>query len=67
MQNFENLNPSNSYWTKYYNLYVTKIDSETERFLDFETWWTGYFLLNARARWMPSSRSFSSETSWRAG
>ena len=46
VQNFENLNPSNSYWTKYYNLYA-KIDSETERFLDFETWWTGYFLLNA--------------------
>lgn len=45
VQNFENLNPSNSLWSKNYNLY-SNIDIEAERFLDFEKWWTGYFLLN---------------------
>ena len=45
VRNFENLNPSNTLWGKQYNLY-SKIDTETERFLDFEKWWGGYFLLN---------------------
>lgn len=47
VQNFENLNPSNTFWTKYYNLY-SKIDTETERFLNFEKWWGGYFFLNKK-------------------
>jgi len=47
VQNFENLNPSNTLWTKYYNLY-SKIDTESERFLEFEKWWGGYFLLNKK-------------------
>ena len=46
VQNFENLNPANTLWGKNYILY-SNIDTEAERFLDFETWWTGYFLLNA--------------------
>lgn len=46
VENFENLNPSNTYWTKYYNLWE-KIDSEAERFLGFETWWGGHVNLNA--------------------
>ncbi len=45
VQNFENLNPSNTLWTKYYNLY-SQIDTDTKRFLDFEKWWGGYFFLN---------------------
>jgi pimeloyl-ACP methyl ester carboxylesterase len=45
VQNFEQLNPSNTYFTKSYNLY-SKIDTEPERFLDFEKWWGGHFLLN---------------------
>ena len=44
--NFESLNPANTYWTKPYNVY-SKVDSETERFLEFETWWGGPVLLNA--------------------
>jgi pimeloyl-ACP methyl ester carboxylesterase len=47
VQNFENLNPSNTFWTKYHNLY-SKIDTEPERFLEFEKWWGGYFLLNKK-------------------
>ncbi|MFZ1827983.1 MAG: DUF3141 domain-containing protein [Candidatus Competibacteraceae bacterium] len=42
--NFERLNPSNTLWSKPYNLY-SNVDTETERFLEFERWWTGFFLL----------------------
>jgi pimeloyl-ACP methyl ester carboxylesterase len=45
VQNFENLNPANSFWDKYYNLYA-KIDTEPPRFLEFERWWGGYYLMN---------------------
>lgn len=44
--NFEALNPANTYWTKAYNVY-SKIDTESQRFLDFETWWGHPVLLNA--------------------
>ena len=44
--NFESLNPANTYWIKPYNLYL-KVDTEPERFLDFETWWGNPVLLNA--------------------
>ncbi|MEM5277126.1 DUF3141 domain-containing protein [Cupriavidus taiwanensis] len=45
VQNFENLNPANSLWDKYYNLY-RKADTEPPRFLEFERWWGGYYLMN---------------------
>jgi hypothetical protein len=44
--NFESLNPANTHWTKPYNVY-SKVDTETERFLEFETWWGSPVLLNA--------------------
>ena len=43
VENFENLNPANTLWTKQYNLY-SKIDTEEPRYLGFEKWWGGYFL-----------------------
>ncbi len=46
VQNFENLNPANTLWSKHYNLY-SKVDTEEQRFLDFEKWWGGLFLMNA--------------------
>ena len=46
VQNFEYLNPANTYWTKSYNLY-SKVDTERERFLEFEKWWGGYYLMTA--------------------
>jgi pimeloyl-ACP methyl ester carboxylesterase len=46
VQNFENMNPSNTLWTKQYNVY-SKIDSEADRYLDFERWWGGHVNLNA--------------------
>jgi len=45
VQNFESLNPANTFWDKYYNLFA-KIDTEPPRFLEFERWWGGYFLMN---------------------
>jgi hypothetical protein len=47
VQNFENLNPANTLWTKQYNLY-SKIDTETPRYLEFERWWGGHVNLNAK-------------------
>ena len=46
VQNFENLNPSNTLWSKQYNLY-SKIDTEAPRYLEFERWWGGHVNLNA--------------------
>ena len=46
VQNFENLNPANTLWSKQYNLYA-KIDTEAERYLGFERWWGGHVNLNA--------------------
>jgi pimeloyl-ACP methyl ester carboxylesterase len=44
--NFEGLNPANTYWSKQYNLW-SKIDTEAERYLEFERWWGGHVNLNA--------------------
>ncbi len=45
--NFETLNPSNTLWTKLYHVYAN-VDTEAKRFLDFEKWWGGFFLLTDR-------------------
>jgi hypothetical protein len=44
VENFEYLNPGNTYFNKYYNLF-SKIDTEPERYLEFERWWGGFFLM----------------------
>ena len=46
VENFENLNPANTLWSKQYNLY-SKIDTEAPRYLGFERWWGGHVNLNA--------------------
>ena len=46
VQNFENQNPANTLWSKQYKLW-SKIDTEPERYLDFEKWWGGHISLNA--------------------
>src|SRR5882672_8380049 len=45
-QNFESQNPSNTLWTKQYNVY-SKVDTEANRYLEFERWWGGHVNLNA--------------------
>ena len=44
--NFESMNPANTYWQKPYDLYA-KVDTEAQRFLEFETWWGSPVMLNA--------------------
>jgi len=45
VENFENLNPANTFWNKYYQVFAN-VDTEAQRFLEFERWWGGYYLLN---------------------
>lgn len=45
VQNFENLNPANTLWTKQYNLYAN-IDTEAPRYLGFERWWGGHVVMS---------------------
>ena len=50
--NFETMNPGNTWWRKYFNLYVNA-DTEGERFAGFERWWsTFYFMNEAEIRWI---------------
>jgi pimeloyl-ACP methyl ester carboxylesterase/tellurite resistance protein len=43
--NMELLNPANTYWSKQYNVY-SQIDTEEDRYLNFEKWWGGFFMMN---------------------
>lgn len=46
VQNFESLNPANTFFKKLYRVYA-RVDEDAERFLEFEKWWSGFFLMNA--------------------
>jgi pimeloyl-ACP methyl ester carboxylesterase len=45
VQNFENLNPANTFFDKYYHVFAN-VDTEPPRFLEFERWWGGFYLMN---------------------
>lgn len=52
VQNFEMLNPGRTLFRKYTDLF-RDIDAGDEVFLEFETWWGGYFLLTeAEIHWI---------------
>lgn len=52
VNNFEQMHPYRNYIGKYYDLYKNPI-ANRERFLDFERWWGGFFLMNeAEIRWI---------------
>jgi len=52
VQNFELLNPARTMFRKYVDLY-RDVDRGVDRFLEFETWWGGFFLLNEpEIRWI---------------
>ena len=52
VSNFEYLNPANSLWDKWYHLF-DNIDTEPERFLEFERWWGGFYTYNEEEiRWI---------------
>jgi hypothetical protein len=43
--NFERLDPANTLWKKPYHLYAN-VDTEGPRYLGFEKWWGGIYLMN---------------------
>lgn len=45
VQNFENLNPANTLWDKNHHVYA-EVDTEGERYLQFEKYWGGYVRLD---------------------
>jgi len=45
VQNFETLDPADALWDKYRRL-MEDPDAEPGRFLDFERWWGGFYLLS---------------------
>ena len=49
---FENLNPANTLWTKQYTVWAN-VDTEEERYLNFEKWWGCFFMMN-RMRFISS-------------
>lgn len=44
VMNFESLNPANTLWKKEYQVY-SQVDTEAERYLAFEKWWGGFFMM----------------------
>jgi len=52
VRNFENLNPANTLWDRYHQLF-DDVDEEAARFLEFERWWGGFYLMNEEEiRWI---------------
>jgi len=50
--NFEQLNPGKSLFRKNFDLFA-KVDSEADRFLEFERWWSGFYFMNENEiRWI---------------
>lgn len=53
--NFESLSPGNTWFRKYADVYL-KADTEADRFLEFDRWWGGFFLLNREEiQWIVSN------------
>jgi len=46
VSNFESLNPANTLWSKNYHVY-SQLDTEENRYLAFEKWWGGFFMMTA--------------------
>ena len=50
--NFESLNPGNTWWKKYYDVFAGT-EQEAERYLEFERWWSGFYFMNeSEIRWI---------------
>jgi hypothetical protein len=66
VQNFESLDLANTYWSKYYNVFANA-DTEPPRFLDFERWWGGYYLMNRdEIEWI-TQNLFVGNDLWKGG
>jgi len=52
VMNFEALNPANTWLRKYKDLF-DKVDTESHRFVEFDRWWSGFYLMNGgEIRWI---------------
>lgn len=52
IENFNSLNPANTWWLKQYNLF-TNIDTEADRYLQFEKWWGDFIQFNTtEMKWL---------------
>ena len=52
IKNFESLSPGRTWFRKYFDLYAN-VDTDEQRFLDFERWWGGIHLMNGEEmRWI---------------
>ena len=52
VSNFERLSPGNTWWSKYYDLW-RDVDTEVERFVGFERWWSSfYYMTEQEIRWI---------------
>ncbi|MFM1870555.1 MAG: hypothetical protein RLY99_1299 [Pseudomonadota bacterium] len=52
VMNFEALNPANTWFRKYKDLF-DKVDTEAHRFTEFDRWWSGFYLMNGtEIRWI---------------
>src|SRR3954463_6642736 len=66
VQNFENLNPANTFWDKDYHLFANA-DTEPPRFLDFERWWGGFYLMNREEIEWITKNLFVGNQLWKSG
>ncbi len=66
VENFENLNPANTFWDKYYHLYAN-VDTEPPRFLEFERWWGGFYLMNREEIEWITRNLFVGNSVWKGG
>jgi pimeloyl-ACP methyl ester carboxylesterase len=66
VENFENLNPANTFWDKYYHLFAN-VDTEPPRFLEFERWWGGFYLMNREEIEWITRNLFVGNKLWKGG
>jgi pimeloyl-ACP methyl ester carboxylesterase len=66
VQNFENLNPANTFVDKLYHLFAN-VDTEAPRFLEFERWWGGFYLMNREEIEWITQNLFVGNKVWEGG
>ncbi|HME91523.1 MAG TPA: DUF3141 domain-containing protein, partial [Myxococcaceae bacterium] len=66
VQNFESLNPANTFWDKYYHVFANA-DTEPPRFLEFERWWGGFYLMNREEIEWITKNLFVGNKLWKGG
>ncbi len=66
VENFENLNPANTFWDKYHHLYAN-VDTEPPRFLEFERWWGGFYLMTKEEIEWITRNLFVGNKLWKGG